>query len=228
MKLQVIQESIPRFVDVLKSENGHLHQYKYDILSHFGQSWTFDTEDFAKMYDSALQCNVTQRWWKREHYRPKEMMLLFIGSEEQYVRQVFKELLNEQKSVENRIDSFSYYCDEIVRMYKRAFPKSIVNNHYQDSTMISLYLSAISPSKYTLYPGRDVFNRALSTLQARQSTDKDDLVRYFKVCKTLYDLLMRDASVNAIIESGLRPHNHLLLVHELLYFLAGSWSDHVP
>lgn len=228
MKLDILQQQIKAFTDVLRSHDGSLHLYKYAMLENFRTTWTFSTDDFSGMYDRALQSAITRRWWKRDHYRPKEMMLLFIHTEEQYVRQAFKELFNEAKSIENRLDSFVFYAEEMLRMYKKTNPKRIENNHYHDSVIISLYLSGMYPERYTLYPGRSLFNAALRAVQARESTDKDDLVRFFKLSHTLYKYLMKDAVIGQVIKDGMRPPDHLLLAHEFLYFLSGQWVETTP
>lgn len=205
-----------------------MHQYKYDILSGFQEAWTFKTDDFAEMYDRSLQSDVTRRWWKKEHYRPKEMMLTLINAEEQYVREAFKELFNEEKKIENRVDRFSFYCDELMRMYKRANPKSIENNHYQDSTIVSCYLAGMCPVRYTLYPGRAIFNKALHALHAQESPDRDDLPRFFKLTKLIYQYLMKDPAIVSMLENGARPSENLLLAHEFMYFVAGIWDEVTP
>lgn len=228
MKLDILQTQIGLFSALLHSREGALHSYKYRLLDHFHTTWTFDTDDFAGMYDRALQSDVTRRWWKRDHYRPKEMMLVLIRHEEQYVRQAFRELFNENKNIENRLDRFNFYCDELLRMYKRANPKSIENNHYQDSMIISLYLAGLYPEKYTIYPGREIFNQALRVLHAKESTDKDDLPRFFKLSHTIHQYLLKDKSMLEIMEKGMRPAQHLLPVHEFFYFLAGRWDENVP
>jgi hypothetical protein len=113
-------------------------------------------------------------------------------------------------------------------MYKRANRDSIENNHYQDSTIISLYLASMYPDRYTLYPGRNTFNKALRTLHAKENPDKDDLARFFKVSHTLRQFLMKNEKVMALISDGVRPEDDLLLSHELVCFLAGSWEATAP
>ena len=228
MKLDLLQKKIAAFVDIISSREGAIHQYKYDVLAQFGKVWTFDTDAFADMYDHALQSDVTRRWWKRENYRPKEMMLMLIESEEQYVREAFRELFNEDKKVENRIDRFGFYCDELLRMYKRANPRRIENNHYQDSTMISLYLSGMFPDRYTLYPGRRIFNKALAALHAKESGDIDDLPRFFKLSKLIYQYFTKDTTFLQVLENKLRPPGHLLVAHEFMYFVGGAWDENAP
>lgn len=228
MKLDILNRKTAAFAERLRSKDGPEHAYKYALLEHFRSQWTFDTEDFAAMYDRCLQSDVTRRWWKRESYRPKEVMLLLIEREDQYVRQAFKELFNESRAVENRIDRFVFYCDEILRMYKKTQTRSIENNHYQDSTIISLYLAALYPDTYTLYPGRMLFNRALLALGATGTGEKDDLTRFFKLTRTVYTYITKDPSVSDLIDNGLRPQGHLLLAYEFLYFVANAWDETTP
>jgi hypothetical protein len=198
------------------------------MLSHFADQWTFATDDFAAMYDSCLESAVTRRWWKREQYRPREVMLELIQTEEQYVREAFKELFNEQKLSENRVDRFIFYCDELLRMYKKANPKSVVNNHYQDNVIISFYLGALYPDKYTLYPGRRIFNQALRALGAHGTGEKDDLPRFFKLIHLIRNYMSQNEPVNELIGKGIRARNPLLTVHEFLYFAAGTWTESTP
>jgi len=228
MKLDILQLQIADFAHALGSRDSNIHAYKYAMLDNFRTHWTFDTEDFGAMYDRALQSDVTRRWWKRTNYRPKDVMLLLIAQEEQYVREAFKELFNESKVAENRVDRFVFYCDELLRMYKKANPRSVENNHYQDSVMISLYLAALYPDRYTLYPGPELFNRALGVLGAQGTGTQDDLPRFFKLTRTLYTYLLKNAFISEFIKNDLRPEGHLLLVHEYLYFVAGAWAETTP
>lgn len=228
MKLALLQNHVADFGRKLQSEDGNTHLFKYDILSHFGSNWTFGTDDFAGMYDRSLESEVTRRWWKRESYRPKEVMLLLIRSEEQYLRQAFRQLADETRKVENRLDRFVFYCDEALRMYKRKQPKSIENNHYQDSAIISLYLAAIYPDRYTLYPGRLLFNRALLALGASGTGEKDDLLRFFTLARTVYIYLQKSIFITELIDRGLRPNGHLLLAHEFFLFVANAWDEVAP
>jgi hypothetical protein len=228
MKLNILRTCIAQFADHLASADGIVHQYKYEILSQFASRWTYETDSFEGMYDACLQSTVTRRWWKRDQYRPKEVMCALIRSEEQYAREAFKELYNEKKLVENRIDRFVFYCDELLRMYKKANPKSVVNNHYQDSVMISFYLAALYPGRYSLYPGRRIFNQALLKLDAQGTGEKDDLPRFFKLTHLINTYLLKNDAINGLIDNGLRPSGHLLLVHEFLYFMADAWQESTP
>lgn len=228
MKVDLLQKHIGAFGSLLRSAEGGAHLFKYDILDHFRSIWTFDTEDFAAMYDNALKSDITRRWWKRGTYRPKEMMLLLIRAEEQYARQVFRDLFDETKQVENRADRFVFYCDEMLRIYKRTNPDRIENNHYQDSSIISLYLAGMYPERYTLFPGKEVFHTALMALGARDTGAQEDLPRFFKLSKLIYTQLNKDPAIADLMQRRARPEGNLLLAHEFICFCGGAWNELSP
>jgi hypothetical protein len=113
-------------------------------------------------------------------------------------------------------------------MYRKANPKSIENNHYQDSAIISLYLAAMFRDRYTLYPGRAVFNAALKTLHAKDTGDTDDLPRYFRICSILHQYLMKEPRLNSTSGGSLRPMEDLMLTHEFVMFLGDAWNSITP
>ena len=217
MKLHVLQQQVEAFADFIRAGKSDHHRFKGDIITHFNTHWTFDTEDFASVYKSSLRSEVTNRLWKRENYRPKEVMSRFIAMEPEYVSQAFRDLFDESKMLEVRLDRFTFYCDELLRMYKRRHREEIVNNHYHDTAIISLYLTGRYPDTYTLYPGRKTFDRALITLGAKGSADRDDYPRFVKVVrimmKYLADYGLSDRAPNT---------PQLMLAHEFMDFLAGS------
>jgi hypothetical protein len=228
MKLDLLQEYIRNFAHLIATKKDDRHVFKYEMLGHFNRVWTSDTGDFASMYEMALSSDVTRRWWKRESYTPKAMMILLMRTEDQLARHAFRDLFDESKTVANRIDRFVFYCDELLRLYKRSHPLSIENHHYQDAAMISLYLSGMYPDRYTLYPGRVPFNHALEALGAPGTGMKDDLTRFFKLTSLVFKYLTKDQTITSLIHNGLRPENHLLLVHEFWVFAGGVWEALSP
>ena len=81
------------------------------------------------------------------------MILKFIQTSEDYVRYSFKDLFNENKDIEGRVDRFVFYCDQLLKEYKDSKPQSIENAHYHDDNyeMISIYLAFHFPNIYTPY-----------------------------------------------------------------------------
>ena len=75
------------------------------------------------------------------NFFPKEMMLKFIEMAPDFVRNMFRDLFNENKEVENRISRFQFCCDSLLSEYKSKFPLTIENRHFHlENHMISMYL----------------------------------------------------------------------------------------
>jgi hypothetical protein len=228
MKLDVLQAGIRDFAGFLSTKEADLHFYKYAMFSRFHETWVFNTEDFPAVYDHAIQSNVTRRWWKRPNYRPKEVMQLLIRTDPDYAIHMFKDLYDESKDISGRIDRFIFYSDELLRMYRAANRIEIVNNHYQDMSIISFYLSGKYPEKYTLYPGREIFNALLIKLHARKTGERDDLPRFFKIMRLILQFVFKEPAMDNHLKTTPRNKGNLLLSHEFMYYLIGKWNEPTP
>lgn len=219
MQLKKIQAAVSKYKTYLKSKNAYKNLHQWEALQHFQDNWDFDTDDFADMYDRSLQNSKTKRLWKREAYFPKEMMLHFIKLEPDYTRHMFHDLFNENKAIDTRVDRFIFYCDELLRLYKKANPNSIENNHYHDYGIISLYLSFRYPEKYGLYDF-DQFQTCLQHLGAINIPQVHDLPRFFKLNKTLWTFMQKEKGLMDCHQKRLlAPHykeHSMLIVSEFM------------
>ena len=209
-----------QFKSYLKNRRAYHHLYKWEALNNFQNHWDLDAPDLAKMYDQSLQCSQTKRLWKREAYYPKQVMLQFIQLEPDYVRYAFQDLFNENKDIEGRLDRFIYYCDELLKIFKETYPKSIENNHYHADNyqIVSLYLAFRYPEQYSLYQFLG-FKNLLEKLGSRDVPKINDVGRFFKVMRTLYKMMEREGELLELHRQRLHPDKHfqdksLLLVEE--------------
>ena len=150
MQVKKIQEAFAAYRAFLQSPAAEDRLYLWEIQQHFQKHWDVEAEDLAAMYDQSLQSQHTRRHWRRENYDPKQMMLNFMQLDDNYLRQIFKDLFNERNDISGRVDRFLFHCDQLLQEYKRRNPRKIDNNHdhadgYQ---MISLYLSLRYPDQY--------------------------------------------------------------------------------
>jgi hypothetical protein len=161
------------------------------------------------MYDRSLQNSQTRRLWKRENYEPKEVMLKFVELNREFVRQVFLDLFNEQKEIDGRVDRFIFHCDELLREYKEAHPRSIENSHYHDDNyqMVSLYLAFRYPEQYAPYDF-EVFTRFMALLGSRDVPKVNDIGRFFKVMRTVYGFLKKDEALMELHRQRLLPPHY--------------------
>lgn len=226
MQVKKIQKAFRDYRNFLSSPAAMDRLYLWEIQRHFQENWDLQAEDLAEMYDRSLQSKHTRRHWRRESYEPKQMMLSFMELDENYLRQVFKDLFNERQEISGRVDRFIFHCDQLLQEYKRKYPRSIDNNHYHDDgyQMISLYLTLRYPEQYTLYEG-STFKILLERLGTRHLPQVDDFERFCKISRTLYKLMQKEDDLLDLHRARLDPDRHfmgesLLMVYDFYKFIA--------
>ena len=112
MQLKKLEICLAKYKEFLPTKAAGERLYIWESQGIFQVKWNPEEVDFATMYDRSLANSFTRRLWKRERYEPKRMMSEFIREDPEFVRTMFKDLFNEEKSVENRVDRFVFYCDD--------------------------------------------------------------------------------------------------------------------
>ncbi len=211
MNLQKLNEAIGEYKSFLKTNPKYDPYWRLESLRIFQENWDIDTGDFRGMFDRSLQNSHTRRIWKRENYTPKEMMLKFIGLNSDYVRFCFQDLFNENKDIENRVDRFVFYCDEMLRDYKSQNPLSIENSHFHDDNyeMISFYLAFRYPELYTPYHFES-FKKLMQKLGSLDVPKVNDTARYFKIMRTIFNFIKKDEEILGIHQSRLNSEKHYI------------------
>lgn len=230
MNLKKLQSAIESYQRFLEQNPDHDPYWKWESQRTFQNHWDIETGDFGGMFGRSLQNSKTRRLWKRENYAPKEMMLKFIGVNEEYVRFIFQDLFNEEKDIEGRADRFVFYCDELLKEYKSTKRHSIEQHYHDDNyEMISLYLAFRFPSAYTLY-NFEKFKRFMAAIGSLDVPKVNDIGRFFKVMRTVYKFLQKNDMVLKIHNERLNEDKHFmgetLLVAEdfMNYILGGNRS----
>ncbi len=211
MNLQKLNNAIGEYKAFLKSNPRHNPYWKWESLKTFQENWDIDTTDFGSMFDQSLQNSHTRRLWKRENYAPKEMMLKFIDLNSDYVRFAFQDLFNENKDIENRIDRFVFYCGEMLREYKAKNPLSIENRHFHDDNyeIISFYLAFRYPDLYTPYHFES-FKKLMHKLGSLDVPKVNDIGRYFKVMRTIFNFIKKDEEILVVHQERLDERKHFM------------------
>lgn len=227
MNLRLLQTHIERFRNYLETAGEFPLLFAWESQRIFQENWNLDADDFAAMYDASLQNSSNRRLWKDDRYTPKEQMLLYIQTYPDFVRDMFKDLFNENKDVENRIDRFLFHCDELLREYRDTHSDHIETRHYhEDYRMIALYLAFRYPDQYTLFDD-PAFRRFLQSVQGKDIPLVADPGRFFKVMRTVYNLMAKDETLLDSHYQRLDPEKHfmgksLLLALECIQKTASS------
>ncbi len=194
MNLRKIISTIEEFKAALDNKWKYEHLFKWESQKYFQENWNEDVLDFKTMFDNCLQNNTSRRLWIGENYAPKEMMLKFIDLQADFVEYMFRDLFNETKATDNRVDRFLFHCDELLVEYKTANPSSIENSHYHTTETVFLYLALRYPESYGLYDF-NIFCKTLEILGAKNIPKVHDVQRYVKTTKTLYKFISKDETL---------------------------------
>lgn len=172
--------------------------YKWKAIKCFQDNWNIDAENFPKMLEKSL--DKTENLLVSRNYLPKRVILAYAESNTEEVRDMFKDLFDEDKDLYKRIKSFKDKSQEILENNYED------NNHYQNENTISTYLWLRYPDRYYIYK----FSEAKATAEKLNSSFKfiagrqEENLRNFQ---NLYDqinsYLKEDDEIKDILDSYL-------------------------
>ena len=212
MQVQKIKDIIAQYKTHLTSNNNHQHLYLYDLLHNYHSAWSLAKEPLSEMIEQSINSQLSRTLWKRPNFDPKERMVAFAKLNPDYVAQMFRGLYDEDKSIDRRVDRFFHASEQMLLELKKAHPTSIVNNHYQDHSMVSLYLACQYPEKYAYYD-KFIFVETLRFVKAKNFQTIDDLPRFFKMLNGLsghgrynfYPIRIRKCKWHYLTKIGSQP-----------------------
>lgn len=191
-----------RYAQVIEARDEH-HLLPWECLQNFKEHWDIEAIDFKSMYDLSFQSKMSVRLWKRDGYFPKEIMLDFIDLDKEFARSMFRDLYDESKEIDGRVNRFVFHCKIFLGELKKR--KQLEDAHYHDDlVMPSLYLAFQYPDNYTTY-SYGLFRGFMEKLGARKIPQVDDIERYFKVMRIIQKFLIEDDSLVEKIENKLAP-----------------------
>ena len=210
MNLRLLQDHIAVFRRRLETADDFPMLFAWESQQIFQDNWDLEADDLAAMYDASLQNSTNRSLWKGERYVPKEIMQLFLHTWPDFVRDMFKDLFNENKSADGRIDRFVFHCDELLREYRDMHADFIETRHYhEDYRMVSLYLAFRYPDQYAVYD-HETFVTFLRKVGVQDIPQVADPARFFKVMRTVYSLMAKDQELLAAHYQRLEPGRHFM------------------
>ena len=165
--------------------------------------WLYEKQKAAQNYDHLSENNImewvdflfssdrTQRYWKTETYRPAELMRAMVKADPDMMATSFRELFEENRDLEGRIDRFKFYCDEQLSRMRRNDRSFRESAHHQDNAIISYYLLMRYPETYSYYT-RELHEKWVDFLGAKPLDEAEDMPRYQKMMRTIATFMKRD------------------------------------
>jgi len=196
MVLDIIKSLIEKYKELILTNPDYDELYKWESLKTFQDRWNIDEDDFHQMYDNSLKNSYSENLWASQFFYPKRVMLKFIELDQERVRSMFKNLFDEEKEIESRIDRFVFHCDELRDLILKK--ESQFQNHFHDGyRMISVYLCFRYPMQYTIYKYTE-FKDFMEYVRAKSIPGTNEIDRFYKVMRTLYNILAEDDELLSI------------------------------
>lgn len=123
----------------------HVEDFKWEAAQHFHDHWNIDAADFGEMFKEAT-AKVFSLLDTGYAY-PRAMILNFAAADCEATRAMFRSLFDESTELSQRIIAFQAATEEIRTKYN----DGSWNNHYQNTSAISVYLWLRYPDQYYIY-----------------------------------------------------------------------------
>ena len=117
--------------------------YKWKAVKCFQDNWDLETRDFSEMLITSIR--LTQNLLKSGQYFPLRMLTHYSKLKPQELRELFKDLYNEDLDIFERIKNFQNGIHDINQEF---FPGK---KSYQDHRAIIVYLTLKFPERYFFY-----------------------------------------------------------------------------
>lgn len=224
MKLHLLEKAIDHFLSSQLRADDIDWYYPHALVNEFHTHWCPPSIlNLKDVYDHCLHSEYSQRWWKGDQYRPKEIMLQLIDAEPELAVVAWKDLSNEAATLEGRLDRFDYYCNELLQTHRQKNFRSVESYHHQDASIVSLYLAGMYPEKYALYPGLEVFQSFCRAIGSPEIPVVNDLVRYMKIATIVFTFLKKSDKYQGLIQQRDPSMHKVALVPFLIsYEVIGS------
>jgi hypothetical protein len=212
---QYIDQYKLKFEQVNKAEI-----YKWKAVKCFQDNWNIEAENFYDMLKSSLK--LIQNLLYSYQYFPLTMLEDYAKQRPNEVRQLFRNLYNEEEDIYDRIKNFQ---SGIKAVHEELLLGN--KNTYQDSRAIVVYLVMRYPERYYFYKF-GMYNQFAEKLECTYKPVKghiENIGNFNYVCQTVRDELSKDQELlklhkNRITDDCYYDASLNILTQDFIYAVA--------
>ena len=185
-------QKVRNIISLYKQHFNRIHKgeiYKWEAVKCFQDNWDIDAALFPEMLDRSL--HLASNLLDSKLYYPKRMILKNSERNPENVRQLFRDLYDEDQDLLTRITNFR---KEITTINKKNFQGK---RNYQDHRAILVYLSLRYPDRYYLYKSgmfRD-FAVIVDYPYQPERGRNENISQYLSLCNLLREEILMDAEL---------------------------------
>lgn len=152
----LFEHFIAVYKDLIRQDHNEPERYKWVCTQTFQEAWDLEAPDFEAMLKAALRDRDNLLY-----HSSASFILLAARYFPQKVRQMFRNLFDETKDLNKRLQAFVKAAEALQGQVQQAQGKPL--KHLQDERTISFYLAMRFPEKYPLYKP-DIYDLLLRTV----------------------------------------------------------------
>ena len=193
------QELFEEYKSELKGARWDDEKFKWQAIKGFQDHWDIEAVDFCTMLKNSL--DKTFNLLASTHYFPGKMIKEFAEKEPETVRQMFKNLFDENKDLCDRIVSFKVQSKQLVNKYW-----DLGKSDFQTENTITTYLWLRYPDKYYIYKFEEAksLSKELKTSYVFKAGDyQNNVENFIRLYDELSKELCKDEQLKQIVQSKL-------------------------
>ena len=192
----LLQKIIVAYKAVFVSKQWPEEKYKWIAVKHFQDNWNIDAPDFAAMLKQSL--SKTGNLLVSVNNFPARMITEFAEADPEKVRMMFKDLFDESKNLNERIEQFKNASDDVLKKYGK--PGA---HHYQRDNSITIYLWLRYPNKYYIYKYSEI-KSVVEKLQSDCIIKMGATAENLRVFMELFDAIRQELLADTELKDLLR------------------------
>lgn len=193
------QELLEEYKSELKGNRWGDEKFKWQTIKGFQDHWDIEAVDFCTMLKNSL--DKTFNLLASTHYFPGKMIKEFAEKEPETVRQMFKNLFDENKDLYDRIVSFKVQSKQLVNKYWDPG-----KSDFQTENTITTYLWLRYPDKYYIYKFEEAksLSKELKMSYVFKAGDyQNNVENFIRLYDELSQELCKDEELKQIVQSKL-------------------------
>jgi len=164
--------------------------YWYTAQQEFQKKWTLSAFDISSMIDQSI--DESSGKWSLPLNEAKSVQLIFSKVNSDLLIATWKDLVNEQKSLDGRIDRFLFHMDLLLS--ETNADRIIIPDHHHNKYIISIYLCFHSPSLYFPFDYQ-LFSDAMIKMRALNIPEEYEIERYYKIGRIITKYLIMNERI---------------------------------
>ena len=210
------------YIDEYKLNFDRVNQqeiYKWKAVKCFQDNWNIEAKNFYEMLLASIR--LTQNLLKSGQYYPLRMLMHYSEQRPNEIRDLFRQLYNEEIDVFERIENFQSGIDTI---NNELFPGK---NTYQDHRAIIVYLTLRFPERYFFYKFKmfNQFSQKLDLIYKPVRGRVENISHFNSQCELVRHELSLDQELlklhkNRITDDCYYDENLNILTQDFIYAVA--------